>query len=250
VKKNFIVLLTALALAIGCQDKAPKTEKQPVQEKSAVDEAAAGGFTGTALESIKADRYTYVQVDTGTEKIWAATPEFRAKVGDTVVVPKGLAMQNFHSKTLNRDFEVVYFVGAIMVEGSDQGLNQQAQKGIAHPAVGDKGSKPEVQISSLERVEGGITVAEIFAGKKDLAGKQILVRGKVVKFLPEIMGKNWLHLQDGSGSEGSNDLTVTTGTRVNVGDVVLANGVLSVDRDFGFGYEYEVILEDAKVTVE
>ena len=74
-KKNFIVLLTALALAIGCQDKAPKTEKQPVQEKSAVDEAAAGGFTGTALESIKADRYTYVQVDTGTEKIWAATPE-------------------------------------------------------------------------------------------------------------------------------------------------------------------------------
>jgi hypothetical protein len=189
-------------------------------------------------------------VDTGTEKIGAATPEFRAKVGDTVVVPKGLAMQNFHSKTLNRDFEVVYFVGAIMVEGSDQGLNQQAQKGIAHPAVGDKGSKPEVQISSLERVEGGITVAEIFAGKKDLAGKQILVRGKVVKFLPEIMGKNWLHLQDGSGSEGSNDLTVTTGTRVNVGDVVLANGVLSVDRDFGFGYEYEVILEDAKVTVE
>ena len=86
--------------------------------------------------------------------------------------------------------------------------------------------------------------------KLDRVRLKPVVRGKVVKFLPQIMGKNWLHLQDGSGSEGSNDLTVTTATTVNVGDVVLVSGVVSVDRDFGFGYEYDVILEDAEVTVE
>lgn len=64
------------------------------------------------------------------------------------------------------------------------------------------------------------------------------------------MGKNWLHLQDGSGVEGTNDLTVTTTTTVKVGDVVLVNGVVSVDRDFGYGYSYDVIIEDAEVTVE
>ncbi len=93
-------------------------------------------------------------------------------------------------------------------------------------------------------------MAEIFGNRSNLAGKHVLVRGKVVKFLPQIMGKNWLHLQDGSGSKGTNDLTVTTGAIAKVGDVVLVNGVVSVDRDFGFGYSYEVILEDAKVTVE
>jgi membrane protein implicated in regulation of membrane protease activity len=89
VKKYSILLLIVLVLAVGCQDKAAKIEEQPGQQKAAVDETAAGGFTGTALETIKADRYTYVQVDIGTEKIWTATPNFRGKVGDTVVVPKG-----------------------------------------------------------------------------------------------------------------------------------------------------------------
>jgi hypothetical protein len=119
-----------------------------------------------------------------------------------------------------------------------------------HPPRSAKGSKPQIEVNGIKRAKDGKNVAEIFAARKDLAGEQVMVRGKVVKFLPQIMGKNWLHLQDGSGSEGSNDLTVTTTTAVKVGDVVLVNGVVSVDRDFGFGYEYDVILEDAEVTVE
>ncbi len=93
-------------------------------------------------------------------------------------------------------------------------------------------------------------MAEIFAGKEELAGKQVPLRGKVVKFLRQIMGKNWLHLQDGSGSEGTNDLTVTTTVMVEVGDLVLVNGKVSVNRDFGYGYSYEVLLEDAEITVD
>ena len=280
-KNYLIVLMAILALTVGCKEEAPKAVEQPEPQKPTVDQPAAAGFTGTALEIIKADRYTYVQVDIGTEKIWAATPEFRGKVGDTVVVPKGLAMQNFHSKTLERDFELVYFVGAITVAGDGQGpsqmaqtsfmhpprggkggktqmeargddkeFSQQAQMPVAHPPMGGKVSKSQTEVSGVKKAKNGKTVAEVFAGKKDLAGKEVLVRGKVVKFMPKIMGKNWLHLQDGSGSEGTNDLTVTTNTIVKVGDLVLVSGVVSVDRDFGFGYSYEVIIEDAEVTVE
>lgn len=249
-KNYFIVLMTMLALAVACEEKGPKAVEQPVPEKTKTAQSAAGGFTGTALETMKADRYTYVQVDTGTEKIWAATPNFRGKVGDTVVVPKGLAMQNFHSKTLERDFEVIYFVGAITVAGNDQRSSQMARTSFMHPPRSDKSSKAKIEVSGIKRAKDGKTVAEIVAGRKDLAGEHVMVRGTVVKFLPQIMGKNWLHLQDGSGVEGSNDLTVTTTTTVKVGDVVLVNGVVSIDRDFGYGYEYEVLLEDAKVTVE
>jgi hypothetical protein len=116
--------------------------------------------------------------------------------------------------------------------------------------MGGKSSKPQIDVSEVEKAKDGKTVAEIFAGKEDLAGKQVLVRGKVVKFLPQIMGKNWLHLQDGSGSEGTNDLTVTTTAMAEVGDLVLVNGKVSVNRDFGYGYSYQVLLEDAAITVE
>ncbi len=249
-KNYLIVLMAILVLTVGCKEEAPKAVEQPESQKPTVAQPAAGGFTGTALETIKADRYTYVQVDTGTEKVWAATPEFRGKVGDTVVVPKGLGMQNFHSKTLERDFEVVYFVGAITVAGNDQGPSQMARTSFMHPPRSGEGSKSQIEASGIKRAKDGKKVAEIFAGSEELAGKQVMVRGNVVKFLPQIMGKNWLHLQDGSGSEGTNDLTVTTTATVKVGDVVLVSGVVSVDRDFGYGYSYDVIIEDAEVTVE
>jgi hypothetical protein len=76
------------------------------------------------------------------------------------------------------------------------------------------------------------------------------VRGRVVKFNAMIMGKNWLHVRDGSGADGTNDLTVTTATKARVGDLVLVTGVLKTDRDFGGGYKYSLIVEDATVVVE
>ena len=249
-KKHFIVLLAVIALAISCRDKAADTEKQSVLERSVVDESAGGGFSGKVVETIEVERYTYVQVDTGKEKIWAATPQFDGKVGDTVVVPEGLVMKNFHSNTLGRDFELVHFVNAISGAKKGPEFAQQPQMPAGHPTVSDKGSMAQIDISKVERAEEGKTVAEIFSGKEDLAGKQVLVRGKVVKFLPQIMGKNWLHLQDGSGSEGTNDLTVTTAAMAQVGDLVLVKGTVSVNRDFGYGYSYEVLLEDAEITVE
>jgi hypothetical protein len=109
----------------------------------------------------------------------------------------------------------------------------------------------EVDLSGIAKADGGKTVAEVFAEKDQLSGQQVVLRGKVVKSNPGIMGKNWLHVRDGSGAEGTNDLTVTTaGAAPAVGDLVLVKGPVSLNRDLGMGYTYDVIVEDAEVTVE
>jgi len=108
-----------------------------------------------------------------------------------------------------------------------------------------------VDLAGIAKADGGKTIAEVFAEKDQLAGQPVVFRGKIVKTNPNIMGKNWLHVRDGSGAEGTNDLTVTTaGTAPNVGDTVVVKGTVALNKDFGMGYQYDIIVEDAEITVE
>ena len=122
------------------------------------------------------------------------------------------------------------------------------QMPAGHPAA-EPGA--EVDLSGIAKADGGKTVAEVFAEKDALAGQPVIVRGKVVKVNAGIMGKNWLHVRDGSGAEGTNDLTVTTaGELPGLGATVVVTGPVTLDKDFGAGYVYDVIVEDAEVKVE
>ncbi len=108
-----------------------------------------------------------------------------------------------------------------------------------------------VDLAGIRKAEGGKTVAEVYADKDQLAGQSVSVHGKVVKTHPTVMGKNWLHVRDGSGTDKTDDLTVTTlGPLPSVGETVLVTGTLAVNKNLGLGYQYEVLLEDAKVTTE
>lgn len=108
-----------------------------------------------------------------------------------------------------------------------------------------------VDLSGIAKADGGKTIAEVFAQKDQLAGQTVALRGKVVKVNANIMGKNWLHVRDGSGAEGTNDLTVTTEDVLpEVGDTVLVTGPVAINKDFGMGYQYDILIEDAEVTVE
>ncbi|RMF42184.1 MAG: hypothetical protein D6751_12440, partial [Deltaproteobacteria bacterium] len=191
----------------------------------------------------------YVQVDTGSEKIWAAAPKFNVKVGDPVVVPQGMAMENYHSKTLDRDFPVVYFVDGVMVGGEQQPAPAPQGMPKDHPQVAPAAT-PQVDLSGITPVEGGQTVEQLYSQTDSLNGKKVSVRGKVVKVNENIMGKNWLHIQDGTGADGTNDLTVTTAATAKVGDTVVVSGTLVADKDFGYGYKYALIIEDAEVKAE
>ena len=258
-------------LLIGCL--ALPVQFARAQDSSAAPNAAPtpGGnvtsFSGKVVEFTNTASYTYVLVDTGSKKLWAAAVEFAVKVGDNVTVASGMPMANYHSKTLNRDFDVVYFTGGITVNGSGSGAapalppGHPALPGAATPALppghpalpGQTASaSPKVDLTGIKRADGGKTIQEIFAAKSKLAGKPVAVRGKVVKYNAEIMGKNWLHIQDGSGSadKNDNDLTITTTTPAKLGDTVLVTGNVTTNKDFGAGYKYTVILDGAKVTVE
>jgi len=252
--------IAALALAACSQDKpattaesapAPAAPPAMTAPASAPEAAKSAGTSGTVVETVNAAGYTYVQVDNGKEKIWAAAPAFTVAVGDSVVVPEGMPMNNYHSKTLDRDFPVVYFVDSIL-NASAPAAPEMAASGMpaGHPAPAAPAA--EVDLSNVAKADGGLTVGEVFADKANLSGKEITLRGKVVKYSPQIMGKNWIHLQDGSGDQatGTNDLTVTTNITAQIGDTVLVKGPLTVDKDFGYGYKYDAIIEDAKVTVE
>ncbi|HET7831989.1 MAG TPA: OB-fold nucleic acid binding domain-containing protein [Gallionella sp.] len=94
------------------------------------------------------------------------------------------------------------------------------------------------------------TIASLYQDKAALAGKEVRVQGKVVKVNTGIMGRNFVHLQDGTGKQGTNDLTVTSKDVPKVGDQVTATGRVSVDKDFGYGYQYPLLMEDAKITAK
>ena len=248
-----IVSIMALSLAVGCSKKdatAPATETKPAAPAApaAAQPAATQAMTGKVAETMNAGGYTYVLVEeNGGKKSWAAAPEFKVAVGDDVTLPpNAMPMENYESKSLKRTFDVVYFVDSVRVNGV--GMAPAAPN--AAPAAGH----PQVAVQPAQKISGVAkadkTVAEIFAQKGSLAGKTIKVRGKVVKFSPEIMGKNWIHLQDGSGADGSNDLTITTTGTAKQGDTVVASGVVVADKDFGYGYQYPVMIEDAAVKVE
>jgi hypothetical protein len=212
-----------------------------------------GGPTasGTVVETINAANYTYVRVETPDGEIWAAANRFDVAVGDSVIVPLEMPMENFHSETLDRTFEVVYFTSMILKEGETGGSTMPA----GHPPVAAESVSAHGKNSVTEMVQpakGGVTVSRIWTESKDLAGTEITVRGKVVKFNGGILGTNWIHLQDGTGSaaDGTHDITVTTSGTAAVGDVVTAKGVLVTDKDFGAGYTYEVLLENAELIAD
>jgi len=111
------------------------------------------------------------------------------------------------------------------------------------------GTKPTIEKAnvSIQPCEGCIMISDLLAGKKNYEGKTIKIKGSVTKFNAEIMGKNWVHIQDGTESAGEFDLTVTTNQLVSVGDIVTFEGKISLDKDFGYGYFYKILLEDAKL---
>ena len=124
-----------------------------------------------------------------------------------------------------------------------------ADEGTTHPPISGQ-DVSEFDFSGIETPAGGKTIADLYAEKNSLSGQAVVVRGKVVKFTANVMGKNWIHVRDGTGADGTNDLTVTTNSVVKIGDIVTASGLVALDRDFGFGYVYDIIIEDAEVTLE
>jgi hypothetical protein len=259
-----------IAVCLGCAVLGAVAKEDKAPAKTAAVEL--GDFSGKVAETMNAASYTYVLVDTGSKKLWAAAPRFDVKVGDTVKIGSPMPMQKYQSKTLNRTFDLVYFTGTVTVNGAPASSSSaapsqgsQATLPAGHPPIGNANQSsalPEGHppigaatqssgtIKGIKKAEGGSTVAEVYANQAKLNGKKTTVRGKVVKFNSMIMDRNWIHIQDGTGKPGSNDLLVTSKTPAKVGDTVLATGTIITNKDFGSGYKYDVLMENAEVVKE
>ncbi len=243
-----IVLLVALAAA-GCKKK----EAQPQQTAvgGVPEGAAAAVLKGEVLERLDAPPYSYLRLKTSKGETWAAVPKTDVAKGAEVSVSGAIPMNGFESKTLKRKFDVVYF-GTIGAPGGAQpppSPGQPNPAGMAAQHAAAAAGPAEVGNVKVPKASGADarTIAEIYAHRTALKEKPVTIRGKVVKFNEGIMGRNWVHVRDGSGTPGKdNDLTVTTSDRTEVGSVVLVKGTVRVDKDFGAGYAYPVIVEDAK----
>lgn len=192
--------------------------------------------------------YTYARLSAaGKDDAWVAAPQFDAKVGETVSVSLDMPMAGFESKTLKRTFPMLYFVSEVARNGKPLTGAGGAAPSAPSMASSHGGGAGAPKVEKMDPPAGGLSVADVFAKKATLGGKPVVVRGTVVKFNGGIMDRNWIHLQDGSGSAEAktNDLTITTDAEVKVGDVVTMSGVVGLERDFGAGYAYDVILEKA-----
>ncbi len=249
---RYLPVLVATTLALGACTKSQPSGAQPPAAVTAAahDTAAAPGgaeVTGKVVETMNSGGYTYVHLETSAQgEKWAAVPQTAVKVGETVTVVNAMVMPSFKSSTLNRTFENILF-GTLGSPTKAPALNptDAATAAAAHPQTRSEAVEIGKPIARAPGAEGH-TVAELFAQGAQLAGKRVAVRGKVAKVNANIQGRNWVHLQDGTGQEqsGDHDVVVTTAQEAQVGDVVLARGVLAADKDVGGGYHYKVLIED------
>jgi hypothetical protein len=223
-------------------------DMQPLQQRKVEAEAAqppqqtmpaSGVHTVEVQEVIQGNSYTYLNVKDEDSTSWIAISKSEMEVGETISYKNPLAMKNFTSKELERTFETIYFVGRIDKESSSSVSEQNPQSPHQKPAV-------ETKEISIEPIEGGISIAELYSNRTAYANTVVRIKGQVTKVNLGIMGKNWIHLQDGTGDSGSNDLLVTTQETVALGDIVIFEGTIALNKDFGSGYSYEVLMEDAK----
>lgn len=236
-KKLILSLMFLSLIFIGCQKE---------EEKAVAENASPNSEQVTVVEVLQANSYTYLKVKKDNEEYWIAVTKLNAEVGETFYHAPGMEMKNFESKDLGRTFESVFFIQSISKQPVAAEANLASPHGSGlpkHPET-QKGEKLGVEI---ETAEGGITIATLFETSSELNGKSVKIKGKVTKFNSQIMGRNWVHLQDGTEYYGEFDLTLTTKEIVKVGDIVTFEGIVATEKDFGAGYKYKVIVEDSKL---
>jgi len=230
--KFLLYAIVIVFLFLSCQSSQNKQSAQ----------LPAGVHKIVVKEVIQTGNYTYLRVDENDAEKWLAVGKMQANQGETYYYTGGFEMTDFESKELGRTFESVYFLESVS-SSPDITVKEPAKEPHSTGKL-----NVEKQDVTVKPAEGGITIAELYANKDSYAGKTVKIRGQVTKYNEAIMKKNWVHIQDGSEYSGKFDLTVTTEMETAVGEIITVEGTVALDKDFGYGYSYEVLLEDSKIT--
>lgn len=233
--KKMLFMLAALML-ITLTSCEKETEKQPLPPDYR---------QVTVVDVLPVTDYTYLEVEENDIQYWIAVPKMEVEKGATLYFSKSMEMKNFKSSSIDKTFETILFVEDIStaLPNSEKGVMPQ---GMQHPQI----TPGQKDVISVEPLKDGKTVEQVFAQSKNLAGKTVKVRGKVMKFNAGILDRNWIHIQDGTGTKDDFDLLVTSTDIVDFGDIVVIEGVVAVNKEFGAGYTYAVLVENAIIKKE
>jgi hypothetical protein len=212
----------------------------------------------SVLEVIQVEKYTYLRIKEAGKEFWMAVPTIEVKPGETLYYSSGMLMTKFESKELKRTFDEIIFVDRISKD--EAGLipekDASATLPLNHAKIENNDKASPVNGSSKdavklnikpEPVKNGISIAELLKNPKSYEGKKVIVKGKVTKYTAGVMGKNWVHLQDGTDYKGKFELIITTADDLKDIKSATFEGAITLNKDLGYGYFFEVLMEDAKL---
>lgn len=250
-----LIFIVGTVIGIHSCNGGPKVISTPISSSSTSTEESTGIFsdeenpkvsttanvsnnvhTVKVLEVLPTSKYVYLRVDEEGEEFWIATSKKEVKVGETYFYKNGILKTNFESKEHNRIFDKVYLVANIVA--ADHGMEQS----ISPVKIKEL---DEIESTKKVEIEGSIKISALVANKSKYEGKEVQISGQCTKLNPNIMGRNWIHLKDGSKDEY--DLVVTSDIAIPEGHVVTMKGTVVLDKDFGAGYKYDLIIENGQI---
>ncbi|MCC6817223.1 MAG: SH3-like domain-containing protein [Saprospiraceae bacterium] len=244
--KNVISILI-ITIFLSCKDKPtviqpvntqeiPQLSNQSTNSNNVTGETQSSAHQIIAKEVKHTEKYTYILAQENDQEFWVAVPRQEIKQNEMYLYQDPLLKTNFYSQEFNKNFDKIYLVSSIIAATQHPGsVSNEAETG--NPINQNAQADPNA-----------IALKDLFSSKDKYAGKSITVSGKIVKANLNIMGRNWYHIQDNTKADGKNlDLTITSNAQVNVGDVVNFTGIIAVQKDFGSGYKYNIIMEQANL---
>lgn len=237
--KILAMTMLAIMMITACETKERVKASENTPAAAPQAQSMSSGHTILAKEVMQGNTYTYILASEGNKEYWIATAKQPIEAGMTLQYDNGLEMTNFTSKEVDKTFDSIWFVSQM------RGMSSA----IANASSGKSATAP-IQNISIEKAVGGVSIAELYSNKAKYEGKTVTVRGQVTKFNAGIMGRNWVHIQDGTKSGEGFDVTITTQAVVNMNDIVVFSGKVALNKDFGAGYKYEVIVEDADLSAQ
>ncbi len=231
--KTFLIVFLSLVFLIGCKDKSnyskinnSETTQKSANHKIIVKEVVDGGT------------YAYLKAKDGDDEYWMAIPNSNIVVGETYYYNGGMVMKNFESKQLNKFFDKIIFA---------EGIRQTEQVEVKNENPHAKTAQKSQMIAKLVKNEGELYLEELFNKKNNFLGKEVEVKGVVVKVNKSILDRNWIHIIDGTKTSEKGSLTITTSELAKVGDTITVKGIVILNKDFGHGYVYDILLEEGEI---
>jgi len=233
-KYNTLLFLITISLLTSCKDS---KKVKPTEEKISIENVATSNtHKVVVLEKIATGGYIYLKVSEKDKEYWMAIPNRPIEIGATYYYDQGMEMGKFESKSLKRTFKNIIFAQGVS-------NNKDAIKTAKKKIVNKENSK----VVNVDKAANGIRIATLFENPKTYQNKEVIIKAQVVKVNNEIMGVNFIHLQDGTKGNNQFDLTVTSNHRFVVGNIITIKGTVVLNKDFGAGYSYDVLVEKAVI---